>query len=212
MIFLYFAHATNTIATNNYHVLIWNLATPTPTGYVQSCIAKIGEQRWLYKMWHTRKGKLLFWRKVFLSMDSFSSALLVVSSKGEGGRGRTFWQVFCSIRFSAQARHLGFESGCMPWSKYLDPELSWGWILGMNFGDEVWGWTFVGRIWYFHPRSGTKVPLALFIITLQKLPIFLVDCGHSNVRKGQRDKGRLTSRFPMLIKSDFRLENAENLL
>ena len=99
----------------------------------------------------------------FLSADSFSSALLVVSSK-EGGRGRTFWQVFCSIRFSAQARHLGFESGCMPWSKYLDPELSWGWILGMNFGDEVWGWTFVGRIWYFHPRSGTKVPLALFKI------------------------------------------------
>ena len=83
---------------------------------------------------------------VFLSADSFGSALLVVSSKEGGRRGRTFWQVFCSIRFSAQARHLGFESGCMPWSKYLDPELSWGWILGMNSGDEVWGWTFVGRI------------------------------------------------------------------
>jgi len=55
----------------------------------------------------------------------------------------------------------------MPWSKYLDPELSWGWILGMNFGDEVWGWTIVGRIWYFHPRSGTKVPLALFFSYLQ---------------------------------------------
>ena len=76
--------------------------------------------------------------KHLLSADSFSSALLVISSKGEGRR--TFWQVFCSNHFSAQARHLGFKSGCKPWSKYLDPELSWGWILGLNSGDDVWGW------------------------------------------------------------------------
>ena len=54
----------------------------------------------------------------FLSADSFSSALLVVSSKGGwemGGReGELFDKFFCSIHFSAQARHLGFESGCMP--------------------------------------------------------------------------------------------------
>ena len=67
----------------------------------------------------------------------------------------------------------------MPWSKYLDPELSWGWILGMKSGDEVWGWTFVGRIWYFHPRSRTKVPLALLAWKLECFTIFSDKAKHS---------------------------------
>ena len=45
----------------------------------------------------------------FLSADSFSSALLVASSKGEGGEREN-----CSIHVSAVTIHLGLESSHKP--------------------------------------------------------------------------------------------------